>query len=160
MSTPNDPQNPYGSPQEPNGSGDQPEQPSYGSPQPPAYGTPPAPQYGAPQYGAPQYGQPPSASPYPTGGYAPPAGPPPNNYLVWAILSTVLCCLPLGIASIIFSTQVNTKWQQGDVAGAQASADKAKRFAIWGAVIGAIFIVAYFGLVVAGVITQNSATSF
>ena len=27
---------------------------------------------------------------------------PPPNYLVWAILSTLFCCLPLGIASIVF----------------------------------------------------------
>ena len=34
-----------------------------------------------------------------------PMGPPPDNNLVWAILCTVLCCLPLGIVSIIKSTK-------------------------------------------------------
>lgn len=38
-----------------------------------------------------------------------PQGVPPDNNLVWAILSTVLCCLPLGIVAIIKSTQVNSK---------------------------------------------------
>ncbi|WP_019137285.1 CD225/dispanin family protein [Cellulomonas massiliensis] len=153
MSTPNDPQNPYGSPQEPGSSGEQPPQaPQYGSPQPP--------QYGAPQYGGSQYGPPPSASPYPAGGYQQPAGPPPNNYLVWAILSTVLCCLPLGIASIVFSTQVNSKWQMGDVAGAQASADKAKKFAIWSAIAGVVVGGIYLALVFAGVLSQSSTTGY
>ena len=67
----------------------------------------------------------------------------PPNYLVWAILSTVLCCLPLGIASIVFSTQVNGKWAVGDAGGAQVASRKAKSFAIWAAVIGLIVDVVY-----------------
>jgi predicted secreted protein len=72
---------------------------------------------------------------------------PPPNYLVWAILSTIFCCLPLGIASIVFAAQVNGKWQAGDVAGAQESSAKAKKFAIWAAVAGIIFSVLYLILV-------------
>ena len=90
----------------------------YGQTPPPP---PPPPSYGAPGQGAP--------------------GAPPQNYLVWAILSTVLCCLPLGIASIVFSSQVNSKWAMGDYAGAQASADKARKFAIWSAIAGVVVAV-------------------
>jgi hypothetical protein len=165
MSTPNEPQDPYAS-------GDKPEQPGGPVPQPPAtpppYGAgpaqpgypaqsgyPAAPQYGATPYpAAPQYG----ATPYPA---APQYGgasftPPPRNYLVWAILTTVLCCLPLGIVSIVFSAQVNSKWAAGDFAGAQGSAAKAKSFAIWSAVVGAVLVVVYIGLLVAGVISSRS----
>lgn len=39
---------------------------------------------------------------------------------------TVLCCLPTGIAAIIYAAQVNTKLASGDVAGAQESSRKAK----------------------------------
>jgi hypothetical protein len=92
--------------------------------------------------------------PPPGTGYAPPpyagfggapAGPPPDNYLVWAILATVLCsctvlALPFGIISIVYSTQVNTKWNAGDVAGAQNSSKKALQFAI---VSGAVGLVLY-----------------
>ena len=53
----------------------------------------------------------------PMGGAA--AGPKPDNYLVWAILSTLFCCLPLGIASIVFAAQVDGKYNSGDYAGAQ-----------------------------------------
>ena len=72
-----------------------------------------------------------------------PLGTPPDNNLVWAILCTVLCCLPLGIVSIIKSTKVKELWALGDTAGAQKAADDAKKWAIWGAVISVIFWVLY-----------------
>ena len=51
---------------------------------------------------------------------------PPPNYLAWAIISTILCCLPFGIVSIIYAAQVNSKWASGDVSGAQQSSKNAK----------------------------------
>lgn len=48
------------------------------------------------------------------------------NYLVFAILSTVLCCLPAGIPAIVYAAQVNSKLQLGDLAGAQAASSNAK----------------------------------
>lgn len=96
----------------------------------------------------PNYGTPP---PPPAGGG--PAGPgggqPPANNLVWGILTTIFCCLPLGIASIVFAAQVNGKWAAGDYAGAQESAEKAKKFAIWAAIAGVVVGVLYIILVVA-----------
>ena len=44
----------------------------------------------------------------------------PQNYLVWAILTTLFCCLPLGIVSIVFAAQVDGKLASGDYAGAVA----------------------------------------
>lgn len=70
-----------------------------------------------------------------------PVGQRPENYLVWAILATVLCCLPTGIASIIFATQVNSKWDAGDFAGAAESSKKAKQWAIISAVLGIVVTV-------------------
>lgn len=72
-----------------------------------------------------------------------PIGTPPDNNLVWAILCTVLCCLPLGIVSIIKATKVKELWALGDYAGAQKAANDAKKWAIWGAAISAIFLVLY-----------------
>ena len=134
-------------PNRPPGSGDPtPPPPPPGQPSQPQWGSNPAPapgsgdwQGGQPQYGQPQYG----------GGYGQPPGAPPPNYLVWSILATVLCCLPLGIASIVFAAQVNGKYQSGDLAGAQESSRKAKQFAIWSAVAGVVVGVLYLVLAIA-----------
>ena len=71
------------------------------------------------------------------------APPMPENYLVWAILATILCCLPIGIVSIINATKVSSAYMAGDYAGAQKAADNAKKFAIWSAVGGIIFGILY-----------------
>lgn len=79
----------------------------------------------------------------PPGGYQPPGGfggvpgpyggmpHPPNvpNYLVQAILVTLFCCLPVGIASIVFAAQVNGKLAAGDHQGALDSSRKARTWA-------------------------------
>ena len=65
------------------------------------------------------------------------------NHLVWAILSTLFCCLPLGIVSIVFAAQVNGKLAAGDVAGAQEASDKAKKWAMWAAIAGGSLAVLY-----------------
>jgi hypothetical protein len=62
----------------------------------------------------------------------------PDNYLVWAILCTVLCCLPFGIVSIVYSTKVSGLWAQGRYAEAQAAANNAKKWAIIGAIVAAV----------------------
>ena len=51
-----------------------------------------------------------------------------SNYLIPAILSTIFCCMPLGVVSIIFATQVNSKVASGDIAGAMEASKKAKMF--------------------------------
>jgi hypothetical protein len=63
------------------------------------------------------------------------------NYLIPAILSTVFCCLPLGVVSIIFATQVNSKLATGDIAGAMESSKKAKMFMFIAVGLGALSIV-------------------
>lgn len=69
--------------------------------------------------------------------YGQPAGPPPNNYLIPAIL-TVLCCWPLAIPAIMFATQVNGKYNAGDYQGAADSSRKARMFALIALVVGLI----------------------
>lgn len=71
----------------------------------------------------------------------------PDTNLVWAILCTVLCCLPLGIVAIVKSTSVEKLWNQGRYDEAQKAANDAKKFSIWGAVLYVIFIVLYFIIV-------------
>jgi Interferon-induced transmembrane protein len=65
------------------------------------------------------------------------------NHLVWAILTTLFCCLPAGIVSIVYAAQVNGKLAAGDIAGAQDSAAKAKKWAIWSAIAWVVVVVLY-----------------
>ena len=51
------------------------------------------------------------------------------NYLVQAILTTIFCCLPLGIVSIVYAAQVNGKLEAGDRAGALQSSRSARMWA-------------------------------
>lgn len=68
---------------------------------------------------------------------------PPPNYLAFAIITTILCCLPFGIVSIIFAAQVNSKWAAGDFAGAQSSSKNAKTWAWVAFAIGISGVVIY-----------------
>jgi hypothetical protein len=60
------------------------------------------------------------------------------NYLVQSILVTLCCCLPLGIPAIIFAAQVNGKLRSGDLAGAQESSAKAKKWCWIAFILGLI----------------------
>jgi hypothetical protein len=63
----------------------------------------------------------------PTYQQTPPPSTPPKNWLVESILVTLFCCLPFGIAGIVFASQVSSKWAAGDYNGAvQASQDAGK----------------------------------
>ena len=68
----------------------------------------------------------------------------PDNYLVWAILTTVMCCVPFGIVSIVNSTKVDTLWASGDHVGALKASENAKKWAIIGAITGAVVAVVNF----------------
>ncbi len=72
----------------------------------------------------------------------------PNNYLVWAILSTVLCCVPFGIVAIVKSTKVDTLWNDGRYDEAARSAEDAKKWAIIAAVSSAVVCVIYLLILV------------
>jgi len=96
---------------------------------------PPPPPFAPPPYGVPQGG-------FPTQQ--------PDSNLVWGILSTVLCCLPLGIVSIVYAGKVSGLWAQGRYAEAQEASANAKKWAIWGAVAGVIVGIIYGIIAVAG----------
>jgi RsiW-degrading membrane proteinase PrsW (M82 family) len=65
----------------------------------------------------------------------------PDNYLVWAILSTVLCCIPFGIVSIVYSSRVSGLWSSGRYKEAQEAATNAKKWAIISAIVGGVVAV-------------------
>lgn len=73
----------------------------------------PYPYQAQPQFGIPQPGPQPVQPQQPIAPQAAMPQKPPTN-LGWAIAATILCCLPIGIAAIIMSTQVNKHYERGD----------------------------------------------
>jgi len=67
----------------------------------------------------------------------------PKNYLVESILATIFCCLPLGIVGIVFASQVNSKYDTGDYAGAEKASKQARQFIIWSIITWVVILVAY-----------------
>lgn len=127
---------------------------------PPPPGVPTPPMSPPPSTPPPPFGGPPGYGGPPSFGYG--AGQPPNNYLVWAILTTILCCLPLGVVSIVFSSQVNSKWAMGDAQGALKASNNARNFAIASAVAALVIgVVWLFFAILVGVSgsTSSSTTS-
>lgn len=73
---------------------------------------------------------------------------PPPNYLVFAILTTIFCCQVLGIVSIVFAAQVNSRWNSGDIQGALDASRNAKLWA-WIAFGSGFIIAIVFGILAA-----------
>ena len=88
-----------------------------------------------------------------------PAGQAPKNYLVWSILVTLFCCLPLGIVAIVKSASVNGLWAQGQYAEAQAAAASAKKWVTWAVVVGLIVNVIYVGYYVANMNADTNSAA-
>jgi hypothetical protein len=92
------------------------------------------------------------ATPPPTGIALPP-GTAVQNYLVFAILATVFCCLPTGIPAIVYAAQVNSKLQAGDLAGAQTASNNAKMWCWISFGLGLGITALYAILIMAGVLS-------
>lgn len=80
------------------------------------------------------------------------------NNLVKAILVTLFCCMPIGIVSIVFAAQVDSMARSGDVAGAEAAAQKANIWANWSLGLGLTGSILY-GIVVAIAIATGNGSS-
>ncbi len=76
------------------------------------------------------------------------------NYLVWSILVTVLCCIPLGIPAIVYSAQVDTRLRLGDYQGAVDASQKAKTFCWISFGLGGGIILIYSLLMLAGLFSS------
>lgn len=68
----------------------------------------------------------------------------PSSYMWLAILSTLLCCLPLGIVSIVYASKVDSNWATGDYDEALANSEKAKNWGIASAAAGFILCLILF----------------
>jgi Interferon-induced transmembrane protein len=97
----------------------------------------------------------------PPPGYPPqqPAGQQPDNYLVWSILTTLFCCLPLGVVAIVKSSQVSGLWAQGRYAEAQESADAAKKWVKWSVIAWVVGAVIYGGFLLVMALTADHSNA-
>lgn len=75
----------------------------------------------------------PYTAPKPT---AVPAEPP--SFLIWNILATVLCCIPVGALGIYFSAKVSSRYSCGDYHGARVMSERAQWMVILSIVLGLI----------------------
>ena len=92
--------------------------------------------YGANPYGGnPMYGMGQQNQPMPMR---------PDNNMVWAILSTLCCCLPFGIVSIVYAAKVNGLYNSGQFQAAYKAASDAKKWALISAVCGLALNIIYF----------------
>src|SRR5690348_18294439 len=131
--------------------GDAPEwrqQPGPGQPFPGGYQQ--APGSAAPQYGQ-GYQQP--APPYQQGAMAQPI----QTYLVPAILVTLFCFLPTGIAAIVYATQVSSKRDAGDYIGAARASKQAR---MWTIVSLAVGVVAIAIVVIAAAASSGGSSTY
>ena len=67
----------------------------------------------------------------------------PENYLVWAILSTIFCFFPFGIVAIVMAAGVDDAYNRGDYEAAQQKSKKARMWAMWSALTNVIVLVVY-----------------
>lgn len=59
-----------------------------------------------------------------------------TKYIVFSILTTICCCPPLGIASIIYASKIEALQRSGDYVGAKKAAKTARILMIIGLIVG------------------------
>ncbi len=72
----------------------------------------------------------------------------PPTYLVYAILTTLFCCMPLGILAIIFAALTISRIKSGDYVGAAKMSEWAALAVILSFVIGLISLPIYILMMV------------
>ncbi len=101
-------------------------------------------------YGAPSYGT----------GVTGPTGTRPDPWLWQSIVATVLCCLPFGIAGIVFAAQSQSAWNAGDAATAARKAKQARTWTLAAVGVGVVFIVLWLLAVLVFGLSSSTTSSF
>lgn len=64
--------------------------------------------------------------------------PKPRTYLGWSIASLLLCCWLPSIVAVVYATQVSSKYDSGDYAGAEKASESASLWLIISIVTGLV----------------------
>lgn len=76
--------------------------------------------------------------------------PMPSTWLIWSVLATVFCCFIPGIIAIIFSSQVSSRYYNGDYEGARRASRNAEIWIIVSVVLGVMAATLYLPFMMLG----------
>lgn len=65
----------------------------------------------------------------------------PSAYIAWSIVVTILCCLPFGVAAIVFASMTKSACHRGDIEKARRCSERAQWCIILSIVFGLIWSV-------------------
>lgn len=74
----------------------------------------------------------------------------PKTWLAESIVVTLLCCIVFGVIAIVYSSQVESNYLQGNYEMAEYKSRQARNMVLWGIGIGAGVAVLYIGFIVMG----------
>lgn len=77
--------------------------------------------------------------------------PMPPTYMLWAILSTLCCCIVPGIVAIYFSAMVSSRYYEQNYEGARRASRKAEIWIIVSVVLGVISSALYVPFMLMGI---------
>lgn len=78
----------------------------------------------------------------------------PDNHILLCILSSICCCAPIGIYSIVLSGKVDYLYRKGDFTGSREMSKKAKKWAIISLCIGYLILSIFIGIYLAALSTE------
>lgn len=67
-----------------------------------------------------------------------PREPMPPTFMLWAVLSTICCCLPAGVVAIVFAAQVGSRYYARNYEGARKASRLAEIWIIVSIVLGIV----------------------
>lgn len=80
----------------------------------------------------------------------------PNNWLIWSILVTLFCCLPGGIAAVLYASRVDNLWHAGRHEEAVKSAHIARTLCLVSIAVGVLFFIMVFIFNLTSIMTETT----
>lgn len=74
----------------------------------------------------------------------------PNNWLWQSIVATILCCMPFGVAGIIYAVKVDSFYYAGRYADAERMSQKARMWTLISAAIALVYCIIWTSMLLTG----------